>query len=323
MRQNEEHPTTLDFESALAQVAQTLRRSLSATPPVIRGLTRHLARTPGKNLRAAAVLATAMRPGGAVPAEAVQAAAAVELLHLATLVHDDIIDRSPTRRGAQTLHTLFGEKAAVLGGDYLLCLALQQAAALPPREERRPLVDKSLAQSLSNICLGELRQNQNIRNYALTKREYFRIIREKTASLFELSFYAGYLLSDDAEEHKDSYRELGRTVGVMFQLADDCNDFRSSPKASKKPVMSDYEQGVVTLPLIYALQADETLREKLENGLGEAALKQAVSAAGGLDATLAEIRKYHKKAHRLLAGLGLETAKAGLLAGLIDRASGL
>lgn len=312
----------LNLDEALRRTESEINRQLKNAPAVIRQLTRHLSRAVGKNIRARSLLICALRQDGTLISDAINIAAAVELLHLATLVHDDIIDKADKRRGIETVYRKFGEKAAVLCGDYLVCMALQLASLVRPGEERSSLDPKILPRYLTDVLAGEMLQNRNNGNFALTERQYFRIITGKTAAMFEASFHAGFLLSDELDDFKNDYLQLGRDIGIIFQLADDCADYESTQKDSKKPVLSDFKSGVVTLPLIYALRADNSLKERLKNGLEPGELKSAVTAAGGLSYTHLKISDYYGKAKEIIAALPSAPEKKRRLLGILEKAAG-
>lgn len=312
----------LEYDEALRLAELEVKKLLKTAPMLIRSQTSHLAQATGKGIRARALLACSIGDDGLVRNGAVNAAAAIELLHLATLIHDDIIDDADMRRGIEALHVKFGQKTAVLCGDYLFCLAFDLAASIPPRETDWEKIDDVLPSYFTEICLGEIRELNNTGNLDLTEGEYFRIITGKTAALFQASFHAGFLLSDEPPEARDIYTETGKLLGIIFQLADDCLDFVASEKKVRKPVLADCRRGVVTLPLIYALQADETLRGKIENGLSEQELKTAVLAAGGIEYTQSKIEEYRLKAKKLLSALGSESKKIRLEL-LLDKAAAL
>lgn len=313
-------PDKLEYDQAMLQMELKMRKLLQTAPPLIRRQTSHLAKATGKGIRARSLLACAMGSDDLISPGAVQAATAVELLHLATLIHDDIIDDADTRRGIETLHVKFGQKIAVLSGDYLFCLAFDLAASIPPREADRKKVDSVLPSYFTEICLGEIREFSNTGNLDLNEGEYFQIISEKTAALFQASFHAGFLLSDEPPEVRDIYLTLGQEMGIIFQLADDCLDFISSPQKVKKPVLIDSRRGVVTLPLIYALRVDNTLRGKVEKGLAEQELKAAVLAAGGIEYTRSIIAERRAKAEQLLSALR-STSKRKCLERLLEQAA--
>lgn len=310
------------MDDAILRMTETLSKSLKSTPAAVRQLTVHLSRGAGKNIRAAAVLTCAMCRDDLICADAVRAAAAVELVHLATLVHDDVLDDAARRRGIKTLHRKFGEKPAVLCGDYLFCLALELLESVRPREDRRALVGRTLPRCMSEILMGELLQDRNARNFALTERQYMRIIGGKTAALFEGSFYAGFLFSDEPDEAADAYKKIGRNIGLIFQLADDCADYEAPVKTTKKSVFSDYKRGVVTLPLIAALKEDGCLLDRIKAGIKPATLKRAIEASGGFRYTRMKIAEYRKKTEKLIAELAAPPHKKERLWELLDRSSG-
>lgn len=313
----------LEYDESVAQTGEEIRRLLKNVPTLIRHMTSHLAKATGKMIRARALLACATGKDGLVDPDAVKAAAAVELLHLATLVHDDIIDNADQRRGIETLHRKFGEKYAVLCGDYLLCTALECVSTIQALDRGRDPLDRSFPRYLTEVCLGEVRQNQNNRNYRLTEREYFRIIRGKTAALFEASFYAGFMLSGEEDKSLDIYKEIGGNIGIIFQLADDCADYEATRKAAKKPVLSDYSLGVVTLPLIRALKKDETLKDQIAAGMEPGALKAAIREAGGFAYTHTKIEKLMKKTASMIESLNIGAQKNELLMRLLEKAAGI
>jgi geranylgeranyl pyrophosphate synthase len=274
-------------------------------------------------IRARALLSCAMDGDGLINPDAIKAAAAVELLHLATLVHDDIIDDADKRRGIDALHKKFGEKYAVLCGDYLFSLAIDFVSSVTPPEKRVENPDLTLPHYLTEICLGELRQDQNSGNLSLSEREYFKIIRGKTAALFEASFYSGFLFSDEEDARGNLYREIGGNIGIIFQLADDLADYESTEFESKKPVLSDFSRGVVTLPLIYALKNDASLPGKIASGIEPAGLKNAIESAGGLEYTHNKITELHKKTKKVIISLDIPAIKKELLLRLLGLSSGI
>lgn len=314
---------TLSFDEAMRRTEGEIIHQLKSTPAVIKQLTGHLSRAAGKNIRAKSLLMCAIRHDEGIVNDAVKMAAAVELLHLATLVHDDIIDEAVKRRSIQTLHRKFGEKAAILCGDYLVCMALELASTVKPLEERRARIPKTLPGYLTDVLTGEMRQNQNNRNYALTERQYLNIITGKTAAMFEASFHAGFLLSDEPVNLETEYLKIGRNTGIIFQLADDCADYESTQKSSKKPVLSDFRTGVVTLPLIYALKSDKSLYDRIMRGIIPQELKKAVEASGGLSYTHLRISEYFKRTARLIAALRTTPEKKDRLVFLLEKAAGI
>ena len=290
----------IPFAVAVDSVSVKLKETLRTAPMAIRAQTRHLAKAQGKNIRASSLLAVACLNGSDntdyVIKQAVDAAVAIELLHLATLVHDDIIDKSPKRRGIATLNNLFGERVAVLCGDYLLSVALQMAFDINPKlHGRSQELGKILAQALSDICIGELSQSENQHNFDLTEHKYMKIIGGKTAALFKISFLMGFILSDEDEQRWTEFAQLGNNIGLIFQLADDLLDYMSDEAKTKKPVMNDYVQGVVTLPLIYAMRKSGDFKAAVKQGIEPEQLRQMVVQLGGIDYTVKKIEALSKK----------------------------
>jgi heptaprenyl diphosphate synthase len=309
------HLTILEgFEAARREVD----RALSSSPPLVEKYLDHLRTAGGKFIRAGSLLACAMDPQNLVHPNAVKLAAAVEILHLATLIHDDVIDDAEVRRGITTLHRRFGQKTAVICGDYLLALALRTASSVQNAGE---YLNLSFPDYISRICLGELNQHLNNGNLDLSVYKYLRIISGKTAALFEASFLAGAVLSSEDPSVRSDYRHLGRYVGMIFQLKDDCIDYEETEESAKKTVRSDFEQGVVTLPLIYAFANEQSLKKKAEqNALSKSELARSVIAAGGLEHTRSVAKRYYEKAARVIGRLEITKEKRSRLTEILDKA---
>ncbi|ADL06752.1 polyprenyl synthetase family protein [Lacrimispora saccharolytica] len=306
-----------DFEEAFHLMAVTVEKHLASAPPVIRNYTAHLAKSTGKFIRAYGLMACSMDEEDKVPADAVTLASAVELLHLATLVHDDVIDDADTRRGIETLQKRFGKKAAVICGDYLLSLALKLASSIPQKNQYEAL---DMPNYLCRICMGELRQEINNGNLDLSVYRYLSIIKGKTAALFEASFHGGAMLSTKDERKLRMYRKAGNDVGMIFQLMDDCIDYEMEETEAKKNVRSDYEEGVVTLPLIHAMNQDESFSGQVKNGLVSAKeLYTKVLEAGGTAYTKAVAGRYYGKASNTIGNLGLSEAKKARIMTVVDK----
>ena len=305
------------FDEALALAKRRMDEALSSTPAPFRPRTAYLTQSPGKFLRAYALIACAEEDSGVRPSAA-HAAAAVELLHLATLVHDDVIDNAGTRRGLKTLMKKFGAHQAVITGDYLFCLALRLAAEAAADE--RDMTD-DLPRVMEKICMGELLQSINQRNFSLTGNGYLRIIAGKTAALFEGSFLAGAMLGETSRPEAKKYAGIGWHLGMIFQLMDDLMDYESTAEQAKKPVLSDFEQGVVTLPLIVALKNRPDIRDRACAGdISKEEVRQSVLETGGLAFTRRVARLYYERALRLLEGLAAPAYKKEKLGDLLSQA---
>jgi len=308
----------LALNDALEQAKRQIDEALSSAPVLIRQFTKYLTESRGKYIRARALLICAMADSGLIHTDAVKCAAAVEILHLATLVHDDVIDDAAVRRGKLTLQKKFGKKTAVICGDYLFCLALSLVAAVNNREE---YADLKVPDYISRICLGELNQHINNDNLDLTVRTYLKIISGKTAALFEACFFTGSILCKQDEKAIKSYKKLGRSIGMIFQLTDDCIDFEENEGAAKKTVQSDYEQGVITLPLIHTLK-ELPLKEKAKDRkMTRSEINKAVKKSGGISFTKGIANKYYDRSMAIIDGLDPAEAKRAGLIEILDKAS--
>lgn len=294
----------IPYEASLAAVQNVLRETLLDSDALISEMMRHLASSGGKNFRAMLLLAAATDNNGDVPRNAVISAAAVEILHMATLVHDDVIDDADVRRGKPSVQHRFGKKPAVICGDYLFCKCFLLAADLAASYQEHFL---DIAKATTRICIGELRQYEHNGDISLQTREYFRIIAGKTAALFALALYAGTVVGGRGEKEARLLSRFGYYIGMAFQLKDDCLDYESGMENAKKSVRHDLGEGVITLPLIYALAKRPELRQAARecvNGSGGVdAILTAVQAIGGV--TLAEnvAERYCDKAEKLLRRL--------------------
>jgi heptaprenyl diphosphate synthase len=309
------------YESAFEQAKNEVDRLLSASPPVVREYTRHLAASMGKFLRAASVISCAMENGGQIGGKAVKMAAAVEILHLATLVHDDVIDNADLRRGELTLQKKYGKRTAVICGDYLVCLAMKLAASASDQTDMEDYLELEIPDYMGKVCLGELNEHINNGNVDLTVPQYLRIIRGKTAALFEASFFTGAALAVKERGIIHKYAKLGHNIGMIFQLTDDCMNFEETEEAAKKPVQSDYEQNVITLPLIHAFEKLPELKKKAkQRRLARGEINEAVRETGGLDYTRQIAQKYYDRALALIRELDLTEEKERRLRAILDRA---
>ncbi len=313
----ENNGVQLTFDVACESTKDEVKRVLSASPVIIKQYTRHLLGAQGKFIRATSLLACALNEQDRIEGNAVKFAAATEILHLATLVHDDIIDNADVRRGIPSLQKKFGKRTAVICGDYLLSVALNMAASAPYREEYSNF---DLPGYVAQICYGELSQHMNNGNLDLSVFEYLKIISGKTAALFESSFYVGASISGcDADQIK-RYKRLGWYTGMIFQLMDDCNDFESTQKIAKKTVQSDYEQNVITLPLIHALNNSQALKDRMRaHAITREELNEAVVTWGGLDYTHQLAERYFAKCTQIVDMLAMTDEKRVRITAILKR----
>ena len=205
----------------------------------------------GKMLRPAFVL-LASQFGSPDPERILRAAAAVEMLHMATLVHDDIIDGAPLRRGVATLHTLRGPRLAVLVGDWLFASCFSMVADLGGESH-----GADLAHVVGRICGTEISQSAQRFDASTSVRRYLRRIAGKTAALFALSFHVGAQQAGCPDARVSTLRRLGYNLGMGFQIIDDILDFSSDAAETGKLRGGDLAHGIYTLPVVHALRADD------------------------------------------------------------------
>lgn len=307
-----------DLKSALSLAQEEVDRVLYTSPAVVRTYTRHLAAAKGKFIRAVSLLNCAVNIDGLVDIDAVKLAAAIEVLHLATLVHDDVIDDADIRRGLPTLQKMFGKRTAVICGDYLLSAALRLAASI---SNKKDYLELDMPDYVGKVCTGELNQHINNGNYDLSVFQYLKIISGKTAALFEASFFAGAILSGCRREDIKLYKKMGRCLGMLFQLIDDCMDFEATESVAQKPVQSDFEKDVVTLPIIKAFQKDAGLKDMAaRRELTREELNRAVLKAEGLSFTRLVAKKYYSKYIRLMDKLDITEEKRKNLTDILNKA---
>jgi geranylgeranyl pyrophosphate synthase len=230
---------------------------------------------------------------------------AVELLHVATLIHDDLLDKSSMRRGIPTVSSRWNEKATVLAGDFMLAKAAKISAQVGDFEVMAIFADAIMA-----ICEGEIRQDFNGHSGSPDRSDYYARIRAKTASLFAACTESAAVLSRAPEIERQALREYGHNLGMAFQIADDVLDFVGTEREVGKPVGSDLRQGVVTLPTIYFYEQDPR-RDALSpffshNGHSGEELDRVIEWIRGspsIEAAHAEARQFADKAQLALQAL--------------------
>ena len=236
----------------LARVEANLRKSIAQDPDVVSAPMSDLFEAGGKRIRPALVLLAAMC-GASEPARVLPAAMAVELTHAATLVHDDVIDRSATRRGRPTVAATLGDEPAIVIGDFYFAKAYDEAA-----QTGMPEVVAILAQAVMAICAGEVRQQAIRYRYSTGIDEYMRRIDAKTATLLAASCEIGAVLAGLDREHRSALRRYGRSLGLAFQIADDVLDYTGTEPEIGKPIGHDVAEGFATLPLMMAREDAQT-----------------------------------------------------------------
>lgn len=220
--------------------------SLSHTDGMLSQALAHIRQKTGKRMRPMLILLMA-RNYGAVTDSTLNAAVGLELLHTASLVHDDVVDESGERRGQASLNATYNNKVAVLVGDYLLSTALLHVAYTGNKQ-----IVRYLAELGRTLASGEILQLSNIRSQGISEDVYYQVIRQKTAALFEACCAIGALSAGAAEADIVAAKEFGCNLGMIFQIRDDIFDYFESADIGK-PTGNDMAEGKLTLPVIYAL----------------------------------------------------------------------
>ena len=289
----------------LPRIEQCLRERTSGLSPYVLPTVLHTIEAGGKRLRPLLTILTARALGysgdGAYPL-----ACSVELLHAATLLHDDILDKAGIRRGKPTAHTLYGTDHTILAGDVLLALANAIVA-----EYGDPALTACLSQALLATATGEILEIAHIRDVSLTLGKYLEIITGKTACLIQAACQSGALLAGAAPQVVRAACDFGLNLGIAFQLVDDVLDYTSPQEVSGKPKGSDIREGKLTLPLIFLL---ENMPGRDKETFTKAFKDNALSP-GLLDSILGTVvRDGHATRARDMAAQYLDKAKQSLAA---------
>ncbi len=247
-------------EPFLETVSRRLSKQVNEFDPNIAPYAEYALNGNGKHLRPALVALVANGLGKIGDAH-VTVAVIIEMVHLATLVHDDVIDEAEVRRSQPTLAANWGNEIAVLFGDCLFAQALKLAASFPT-----PEICRAVAMATNTVCSGEILQTQHRLNFKRSRREYFRVLEMKTAELFALSCDLAACLSDASAARRNSLRQFGMAFGTAYQIYDDCVDLFGSEAVAGKSLGTDLAKGKLTLPVLLAWErATPADRAKLEH----------------------------------------------------------
>ncbi len=267
----------------------------------------------GKHLRPTLV-ALAGGAIGQVGDAHITAAVIIEMVHLATLVHDDVMDEAEIRRGQLTIAANWGNEIAVLFGDCLFAQAVKMAAGFPT-----PEICRAVATATNTVCTGEILQTQHRRNFELSRREYFRVIEMKTAELFTLSCDLAAFLSDAKTGQRAALRQFGAAFGTAYQVYDDCVDLFGSESAAGKSLGTDLAKGKLTWPVLLAWErADMADRAHLESLIQQwqsenlSAVNKLLARYETFEPSRDVIGKYLEQARRALKTLPESGGRAGL-----------
>ena len=291
----------VEYAASLEAVKVLMNKTLLQTDEILLDMMGHLTMASGKNLRAMLLLVASIDSDGFVSADAVVAAASVEILHLATLVHDDIIDDAETRRGQDSIQSRFGKKEAVICGDYLFCISFSMVAEI---SAQYPEKYKDFTKAMTKICLGELHQFKHNADTDLSIHNYLKIIAGKTSALFSLAMYSGAIINGDSDKVARYMGRIGYNMGMAFQILDDCADYESDIEVTKKCVKHDLADDVITLPLIFALLKNPELKNQIhDQQLSAGEINDIISEVikiGGVTMARDMAERYYLKAKRMI-----------------------
>ena len=247
-------------EEKLVLVEEKIKSKLSSKVSLVDEMTSYHLRTGGKRLRALLTLGAAKICGYSKGSRDVNLAACVELIHAATLMHDDVIDNSEIRRGKKTLNSIWGNQSSILVGDYLLSRCFEMMV-----EDGNLEILKLLSSTSAEISQGEVLQLQHKGEIDMLEETYLKIITAKTASLFAAATKVGSILSNKESKIKEALEFYGKNLGLTFQIADDTLDYNSELKFFGKKIGNDFYEGKVTLPIILLYQkSDQNEKSELK-----------------------------------------------------------
>lgn len=241
----------------LAELEFALQKAVSAPEKIITEIGTHLVASGGKRLRPAIYFLAARCGGEFSLHEAMPLGVALEMMHMASLVHDDVIDSADTRRGSVTANAKWGNQISILAGDYLFA----KAFALVAENNYSKRVDRQLARLICDLSTGELIQNKEIYQASCDVDEYFERIAKKTANFIAIACQLGGDVAGLPEKQIQALYDFGYNVGMAFQLTDDLLDLTGDEKTLGKPAGNDILQGIVTLPAIRALEVSPDKEE--------------------------------------------------------------
>ena len=233
----------------LNDVNQQIKYKLASEINLIHKMTSYHLKSGGKKIRPLLTLSSAKLCGYENGIRDVNLAACVELIHNATLLHDDVIDNSNLRRGIKTSNTIWGNKSSILVGDYLLSRCFEMMV-----EDGSPEILKLLSSTSSKIAQGEISQLEYKGEIDILEETYFNIINSKTAALFAAATRVGACIANKNKKEKDALESYGRNLGLAFQIADDALDYYSTKTIFGKEIGKDFYEGKVTLPIIFLCQ---------------------------------------------------------------------
>jgi heptaprenyl diphosphate synthase len=297
-----------------AKIEEELRRSVVGEDPFLTEVASHLIRAGGQRWRPLLCVASCLAGGGDLTHDVIRGACSVELVHLGSLYHDDVIDEAPTRRTVQSVNARWGNLMAIVAGDFLLARASEIAASLGTE------VAGLLAATIGRLCEGEVRELQTTFQTTRSEEAYFASITGKTSSLLAASCRIGALVSGLDRAGVDALTRFGQAFGIVFQIVDDLKDLVLTEAELGKPAGHDLIEGVYTLPVLRALalpDGGEELRSLLGRPIERPEADKArsiVLTSGAVESTVLTAREWADR-----AGDALVTLPAGDAVGTLAR----
>jgi octaprenyl-diphosphate synthase len=296
-------------------VDEQIENSLRSDVALVSQVSQYIVMSGGKRLRPLLVL-LASRALGYSGEQHVRAAAIVEFIHTATLLHDDVVDSSARRRGKDTANTVFGNQASVLVGDFLYSRAFQMMVDINDMQVMRIMADAT-----NTIAAGEVMQLMNVHDPDTTEEAYRQVIYRKTARLFEAGAQIAAVLSDREPGDEAAMISYGQNLGTAFQLIDDALDFNASADELGKNLGDDLAEGKATLPLIYAMQqGSATEKDMIRNAILEGGLEHldpiqaVIESTGAIQYTEARAQEAADLAIKALSDVPESDYKQALIA---------
>ncbi|MBV45951.1 MAG: octaprenyl diphosphate synthase [Dehalococcoidia bacterium] len=298
------------------EMNREIRVQLDTDVGLINSISHYIINSGGKRLRPLMVLLSSRACGiDQHNRSRILAAAMIEFIHTATLLHDDVVDASDTRRGVKTAHRNFGNESTILVGDFLYSRAFQMMVQIGQMR-----VMEIMANTTNTIAEGEVLQLIHCGNPDITETEYMDVIYRKTGKLFEAGVSIGAVLADQSQIVESSLTEYGRHLGIAFQLIDDIFDYSSSVEIMGKNIGDDLAEGKPTLPLIYALercnsQEQLMIREAIENKNSKDSeqIIECIKSCGALALATEKAKATSEKAIKALEGLPESQYKDALI----------
>ncbi|HHW35945.1 MAG TPA: heptaprenyl diphosphate synthase component II [Bacillales bacterium] len=302
--------TFINFD--LDIIEKALEETIQAEHPVLKEASMHLLQAGGKRIRPVFVLLSG-KFGNYNIDEIKNVAVALELIHTASLVHDDVIDNAELRRGGLTVKAKWDNRIAMYTGDYIFARAVELMTTINKIEAHQVL-----SKTMVELVIGEIEQIKDKYNWDQNLRTYFRRIKRKTAILIAVSCELGAIVSGAPIQIQRQLYQFGYNVGMAFQITDDILDFTGTEKELGKPAGSDLQQGNITLPVLYALR-NETLRKEIITNFdpnNEGKMRHIISlvkTSGGIEYSKEISEHYLKKAHGIIKELPNCKEKTALL----------